>query len=278
MADVSDIAWCDSTVNLWAGCTKLSPACDNCYAEKLSKRFGVEWGGELKPFSGGLPKIAQYQRGAARFIAQHGHPRRVFINSLSDFFDNQAEPEWQRRGCQEFELAPDVIFILVTKRPQNVHKIVPPKWMAPGGWPANVWLLVTGENQVEFDRRVAWLMNIPAPVRGVSIEPMLESIDVTWAVYPREVDIERQMRLRGIVQKDARMPRFIRRLDWIIVGGESGRQARPFDEGWGRRVIYDTQMSGCAVFVKQMGQVEHPDTFRDFTTFPRTLQVRQFPA
>lgn len=278
MADVSDIAWCDSTVNLWSGCTRISDGCQNCYAEKLSKRFGVEWGGALKYFTGGLPKIAQYQRGAARFIAKHGRPRRVFINSLSDFFDNQAEPEQQRRACQEFELAENVIFILVTKRPQNVHKIVPPKWMAPGGWPANVWLLVTGENQVEFDRRVAWLMNIPAPVRGVSIEPMLEAIDVTWAIYHRRDDIERQMRLRGIVQKSQRMPRFIAGLNWLIIGGESGRLARRFDVAWANRIVLDAHLSTARVFVKQLGQAEHPETFRDYTSFPRSLQVRHFPA
>lgn len=281
MAETTGIQWADSTLNLWIGCTQVSPACDHCYAMRFAPRLGIAW--NAPPHRTAVStwnKIAGYQRGAKRFIAQHGRPRRVFVNSLSDFADNQAEQIWRDTACFEMEQAPDVIWMLVTKRPQLLRRQVPRHWLSSGvwakgsGWPPNVWVLVTTENQVEYDRRVIALLDIPAAVRGVSMEPMLEPID-PWAHRRSTTEIARRA---AQINRGREMPRYIRQLEWAIVGGESGRGARPMPEDSAQRVVSIVGGEGSAVFVKQLSQADHPVTYGEFETFPRNLQHREHPA
>lgn len=276
MADRSGIQWCDSSLSLWFGCTQLSRACDNCYAKAIAGRLKVEWNGVPRiAAESAWAKIPAWQRGAKRYAAKHGHPRRVFINHLSDFFDNLAEQSWRHRACTLMELAPDVIFILVTKRPQFVTRMVPAHWLKREGWPPNVWLLVTTEDQEQFDRRVAWLLTVPGPaVFGVSMEPMLEEIDPRWALATSA--IERARRASQILKRPVQ-PDQIGRLGWSIIGGESGPRARPMPEDSAREVISQMRLGGAAVFFKQRSQALHPKTYEDFESFPRSLQIREFP-
>lgn len=273
MGDKTGIQWADSTLNLWIGCTQISPACDNCYAMRVAPRLQVPWNAPPKRTAASAwAKIAGYQRSAARFFAKHGRPRRVFINSLSDFMDNQALPAWQSEACAEFEAAPDVIWMLVTKRPQLVRRMVPVHWLREGGWPPNVWLLVTTENQVEYDRRCTALLDLPVPVRGVSMEPMLEPIQA-WAHYRGTEQIVKYLR---IINGRKPLPQHIRQLEWAIVGGESGRGARPLPPSV-RDTVGMIHGEGSAVFMKQLSQADHPATYSDYDTFPRSLQYREFP-
>lgn len=275
MADLTGIAWCDSTINLWIGCTKVSPACDNCYAELLGRRFGVEWGGERKRTgAASWGKIEAYQRGAKRYIAKHGRPRRVFINSMSDFFDNQVDQSWRDQGCIEMERAPDVIFILVTKRPQNVWKMVPKHWLKD--WPKHIWLLTTAENQEQYDLRVGHLLSIPGrPLAGISMEPMLEPIhphrSISFSAHERAEWCA--FNIKKPVDRD-----HVNVLSWIIIGGESGRNARPMptDEQVAAAVRL-FRSGGRAVFVKQRSQATHPHTFKQFDAFPNFLKIRSHP-
>lgn len=277
MGDTTGISWVDSTVNFWLGCTKVSDACQNCYAEKLARRFSVTWDAPPKrtgPAS--WSKIAAYQRGAARFIAKHGRPRRVFINSMSDFFDNQAEPEWRAAACVEMEAAPDVIFILVTKRPMLVGRLVPAHWMKREGWPRNVWLLTTAENQIEYDRRVAHLLTVPGAIIGISAEPLLEdimpSLSLSYSARERAAWASR------IIKRPVHPDR-VNRLQWVIIGGESGRNARPMPtERQIHRMIGTFDGARVPVFFKQLSQREYPATFKEFATFPPGFQVRRHPA
>lgn len=279
MGDTTGILWCDSTINLWIGCTKLSPACDFCYAELLGRRFGVEWDAPPKKTGdASWSKIASYQRNAARYRAKHGRARRVFINSLSDFFDNQAEDAWRTTACLAFERAPDVVWILVTKRPQNVHKMVPAHWLKREGWPKNVWLLVTAENQREHDRRVAELLAIPGPaIRGISMEPMLELIHPGYSTigsrYERAQWASRVLK-RPVPHETAG------ELSWVIIGGESGKHARPMPPAADVATLATSYSAGgIAVFVKQMSQAEYPgDSYKDLERFPRGLRTRRHPA
>lgn len=276
MADTTGIAWADATLNLWKGCTQVSPACDNCYAKTWGARFGIEWNTTpIRTVLGTRKKLFTYQRKAAAFLAEHGHPMRIFINSLSDFFDNQADQAWRDEACIDFEACPDVIIMLVTKRPQNIRKMVPLHWLR-GHWPAHVWVLTTGENQTEFDRRVLALMDVPAPVRGVSMEPMLELIYPEWAFRrgAQEIRTEVGRRMRGKAQ-----PCDIRALNWLIIGGESGSKARPMPpvQAVGEMALR-VRNEGAAVFMKQLSQADYPKTFGDFDSFPNILKVRNHPS
>lgn len=277
MADESKIEWCDSTINCWIGCTRVSAACDNCYAALLGRRFGVQWDGPPKRTGeASWSKIAAYQRGAARFHKKHGRPRRVFINSLSDFFDNQADPSWRASACVEMEAAPDVIFILVTKRPQLVTRMVPGHWTKRGGWPRNVWLLTTAENQVEYDRRVAHLLTVPEAIIGISGEPLLDdimpSLSLSYSARERAAWASR------IIKRPVDEAR-VNQLQWAIIGGESGRNARPMPaERQIQRLIGTFDGADVPVFFKQLSQREYAGTFKDFATFPPGFQIRRHPA
>jgi protein gp37 len=275
MADTTGIAWADATLNLWKGCTQLTAACDNCYAKTWGARFGIEWNTTpIRTVFSTRNKLFRYQRQAAAFQAEHGHPMRIFINSLSDFFDNQAEQSWRDEACIDFEKCPDVIIMLVTKRPQNVRKMVPLHWLR-GQWPPHVWVLTTGENQVEFDRRVLALMDVPAPIRGVSMEPMLDVIHPEWAFMRSTIEIKLEVarRLRGKAQ-----PCDVRALNWLIVGGESGSKARSMPPVLDvAQMVRRVRNYGASVFVKQMSQADFPKTFGDIEHFPKGLKVREHP-
>lgn len=277
MADKSGIEWTDSSLSLWFGCTQLTAACDYCYAKALAGRLQVEWNGPPRIAApSAWAKIELFQRGARRFMAKHGRQRRVFINHLSDIGDNQAPAQWCYDACVRMEAAPDVVWILVTKRPENLRKRVPPKWMRPGGWPANVWVLVTTETQKDFDHRVPLLWDLPAPVRGISAEPLLEEIDWAWAFQHSAVDVAREFQRRF---PNRRMPLHVRALDWAIMGGESGSHARPMPPmPIVLKMADQVEMSRAALFFKQLSQFDHKKTFRDHDAFPHRLQYREHPA
>jgi protein gp37 len=278
MADATGIEWCDSTINLWIGCTRISAGCDFCYAATLAKRFGVVWDAPPKrtgPAS--WDKIAAYQRGADRFIEKHGRPRKVFVNSMSDFFDNQAEREWRDDACLEMERADKVMFLLVTKRPQNIAKMVPAHWLKPGGWPPNVWLGVTAEDQEQYNLRVAWLLSIPGvDVAFISMEPMLEEIEpgrsISFSKSERAAFVERYT--KKIVDWD-----HVGQIKWVIIGGESGGKARPMPSSRSIEWLANRYASvGIPVFIKQMSQAEYPGkAYKDINQFPKGLQRRGFP-
>jgi protein gp37 len=234
MGDNTNIEWCDSTANLWIGCTKLSPGCDNCYAERDwdLRKHRVQWGphGARSYAKAGWALIRKYQRAAATtgVDPQLGRKRRIFVNSLSDFFDNHRSITWRDEAFALFEASPDVILILVTKRPENVAKMVPPRWMQPGGWPAHVWLLVTAEDQARADHRIPILIDLPVPMVGVSAEPLLGPL----------------------VFKDE----WLERLGWVIVGGESGPKARPMHPVWARSPREQCEDAGVPFLFKQWGE------------------------
>lgn len=234
MGETTNIEWCDSTANLWIGCTKVSRGCDNCYAERDwdLRKHRVQWGprGARSYAKAGWALIRKYQRAAAAtgVDPQLGRKRRIFVNSLSDFFDNHRSITWRDEAFVLFEASPDVILILVTKRPENVAKMVPPHWMQPGGWPAHVWLLVTAEDQARADHRIPILIDLPVPMVGVSAEPLLGPL----------------------VFKDE----WLARLGWVIVGGESGPKARPLHPDWARGPRDQCSDAGVPFLFKQWGE------------------------
>ena len=201
----SKIEWTDHTFNPWIGCQAVSPGCDFCYAEELmANRYQrVVWGphGERQRTSPGNwrepLKWAAKARGALR------RPR-VFCASLADVFDNQAREHWRADLWDLIMVTPELDWLLLTKRPENIPEMTR-RW-SEEGWPANVWLGVSAENQETFDRRAPKLLAIPARVHFLSLEPLLGPISLGGAS----------------------------RFSWVIVGGESGAKARPMHLDWAR--------------------------------------------
>lgn len=248
MAEETNIEWADSTFNPWMGCTKVSPACDHCYAETLmDKRHGkVQWGphGErVRTSAGNWQNPRRWQRQAAAFLAEHGCRRRVFCASLADVFDNKAPVGARDDLWQLIRETPDLDWLLLTKRPQNIEKMLPAFWDEIRG---HVWLGTSTENQEEADRRLPVLLAItPRPaVFFASAEPLLGPIDF--------MTIKRKAPL-GSMSVLPCEPGGVY-LDWIIAGGESGPGARPTNPQWYREIRDQCAEAGVAFLFKQWGE------------------------
>ena len=183
-------------------------------------------------------------------------PSRIFVCPWSDFFLKEADP-WREEYYEIIRKCPQHTFLLLTKREDNIVGRLPEDWGE--GYP-NVWLGITGENQKRFEQRMAILKDIPAIVRFVSAEPLLSALDI-----------------RGYEEY----------IDWLIVAGESGPGARPFDMRWAYDLRDQCSEYGVAFFMKQMGAnavldgVPHPFKHRsgeDTAEWPSDLQIRQSPG
>ncbi len=261
MAERTNIAWCDATVNFWWGCTKVSPGCDNCYAEEWNAfRGNGMWGpgAPRREIMGAPALMAKLQRQAAAFRAEHGRPMLVFCQSMSDTFDNEVDDAWRERMWAAIEAAPDLRIMMLTKRGVNVPKMVPASWREK--WPAHVGLMQSICTQREANREIVRLLEMKRdfeiPWCGVSMEPLLEMVDI------------RTLRISGNLHLDAATGQIIalRRnqparqaadvlthLDFVIVGGESGKNARPMHPAWEERIRRQLQGTGVAYFFKQWG-------------------------
>jgi protein gp37 len=239
----SKIEWCDATFNPWYGCTKVSPACDHCYAESWAKRSGLldDWGKDRRRSSpANWRKPLKWNAEAER----DGVRRRVFCASLADVFDNQVPGEWRSDLWQLIYQTPWLDWLLLTKRPQNIDKMLPKLDAMRDLLLSHVWLGTTAENQEELARRRGHLLSVPAAVHFLSCEPLLERI---W-----------------LPAKDT----YWYSLDWVICGGESGAHARTMDPGWARSLRDQCAEDDIAFFMKQMSRK---------TPIPDDLMVRQFP-
>lgn len=271
MADNTKIEWADATANFWIGCTKVSAACDHCYAERDwdHRKHRVTWGphGDRSPAKAGADVCRKVRKGAAAFIAEHGRKPRIFVNSLSDFADNHKSilPEWREAVWLEARRSPDVIFMILTKRPQNLPGYLPADW--GGGYP-NVWIGTTVENQEEAYRRIPDLLATPAAKHFLSCEPLLTELCLRrwiWGWHPTDMaEADRDDQALGGI-------------DWIIVGGESGLGARPMHPDWAQSLVDQCRAAGVAVFVKQLSS-GGPKAIKDMDAFPESLRVREFPA
>lgn len=293
MSETTSIAWCDSTWNPWEGCSKISPGCDSCYAEARNQRFhgGVNWGPGAPRR---LTSSANWKKPLAwnAKAAKTGQPWRVFCASLADVFDNEVPAAWRWALFRLIRETPHLTWMLLTKRIGNAIGMLDEAadavfdefvgagaWQARGPWP-NVWIGATVVNQEEADRDIPKLLRVPAAVRFLSIEPMIEPIDLALACSNlRWTDLD-GVECCGVT----------RLLDWVIVGGESdqpGHRARPFVCGWGKDIVRQCKAAGVPVFVKQIGDnatnregEPHPTTARagaDPSEWPEDLRVREFP-
>jgi protein gp37 len=268
MAEQTAISWCDCTANLWIGCQKVSPACDHCYAEDLMGTQGsrlkrVEWGprGERQFCKLGWTDIKKWQRRANENRGRDpdlGRRRRIFVNSLSDFFDTHPSVKWRGDAWHLIRRCPDLIFIILTKRPHLIARYLPPFWDEIA---ERVWLMTTAENQEWANRRVPELLascyglRQPA-VFGVSVEPMLGPVDLeTIELRAHEAahnDLSRMLGdyIRPLSGCFTDSPR----LGWVIVGGESGKHARPMDPAWALALRDQCALARVPFHFKQWGE------------------------
>lgn len=228
MGEVTAIEWCDHTFNPWIGCTKVSPACDHCYAEALmDTRYGrVRWGaGEdrVRTSESNWQQPRRWNRAAER----EGRRPFVFCASLADVFDNEVDPVWRADLFRLMEETPALVWLLLTKRIGNVLKMTDPERGNPL-LPRNAAIGASMPNQAEYDRDARKLADVKAASAPLftfgSFEPLL-----------------------GPVLLDGDAP------DWIIVGGESGREARPMDVAWARSLRQQATARGRVFNFKQVG-------------------------
>jgi len=249
MAENSKIEWCDHSWNPWVGCTKISPACDHCYAEGWAKRTGgaALWQGERRRTS-----VQNWRQPLKwdRAAASAGVRAKVFCASLADVFDNQVPQEWRTDLWALIRSTPHLDWLLLTKRPQNIEKFVPFDWPDTGY--QNVWLGTTVENQQEADRRIPHLLSVPARVHFLSCEPLLGPLDIAQYLEPDEIHGIDWSRPTG--QKVGACIGFRPAVQWVIAGGESGPGARPMHPDWAGTLRDQCAAAGVAFHFKQWGE------------------------
>mgnify|MGYP000629649282 FL=1 len=296
----SQIQWTDHTFNPWWGCEKVSPGCKHCYAEKFAdKRLHLKvWGAQAERRIASEKTWADPLKWNAE-AAKEGKRARVFCASMADVFESYEGPSAERvKEARErlwalIEVTPWLDWLLLTKRPQNIHGMLSHRW-GIASFPKNLWLGCTVENQEEANRRLPLLLDINCAVRFVSYEPALEPIDFTkikldeWCAHC-ESHVTLNALTHGSVSCECGSEATtLTQLSWVIVGGESGNGARPFNPAWALSTVEQCQGQGVPVFVKQMGS--NP-TLRSGSgwgpvratkgdnqdEWPKQLRVREFP-
>lgn len=223
MAQSSTIEWTEATWNPVTGCNKISPGCKFCYAERMANR--------LKAM--GQPRYLQgfkltLQEDLVDLPTRWKSPRLIFVNSMSDLFHADVPLEFIQQCFETMRVASQHTFQVLTKRPERAASLAQ---KLP--WPDNVWLGTSIENQ-DYAHRVSELVNVPAAIRFLSVEPLIGPIK--------------------------RLP--LSRIDWVIVGGESGPGARPMESGWVTTIRDRCVRYGVPFFFKQWGGVQKGKTGR----------------
>jgi protein gp37 len=243
------IEWAHHTFNPWIGCTKVSPACDHCYAEAdfATRRKVVQWGaGQPRKLTAdstwAMPRRwnAEAERLGVRY--------RVFCASLADVFDNEVSVQWRRNLFDLIKATPHLDWLLLTKRIGNARNLYAEAYLdSARAWPANVWIGASITSQAEADRDIPKLLAVPAAKRFLSMEPLLGPVDLERPRPGPDLD---QGGGRTICQ-----PWLIQSgIDWIIVGGESGPHARPMHPDWARSLRDQCQAAGVPFLFKQWGE------------------------
>lgn len=214
MAEQTGIEWADATWNPVTGCTKVSPGCKNCYAERLAMRLQAM----------GNPRYREgfavtLHRGLLTLPLRWRRPKRIFVNSMSDLFHEDIPDEFIAEVFDVMARANWHVFQVLTKRSERLATLAPRVT-----WARNIWQGVSVES-ARYTPRIAHLRTVPAAVRFLSIEPLLGPIP--------DLPLED--------------------IDWVIVGGESGPGRRPMTAAWAREIRDQCIRAGVPFFFKQWG-------------------------
>lgn len=270
------IPWCDHTFNPWLGCQEVSPACDNCYAREMAHRLKqVEWGGIRKRTSPGYWRQplrwnhqARLQQNAwiyfdMQFTGLDEHelqklgiikPQRpkVFCGSMCDVFDNQVPQAYQLELFELIKNTQYLDWLLLTKRIGNVTKLYGPMWEQIA---TQCWLGISVCNQDEADREIPKLLKTPAAKHFLSIEPMLGPIDISRWLEPQCDNGSILVDGGGVMCRRCQgNGTSCSAIDWVIVGGESGHNARPIHPLWVESVRDQCHAANIPFFFKQWGE------------------------
>jgi len=266
MAENSKIEWTNHTANLWWGCTEVHEGCANCYAGKIAKRVGSDVWGNDKPrrmIKSVWTEIERFQKEAEKKNEIH----RVFVGSMQDIFEKpmalvdhkgnpylEGEAEYWNTGQLRDKFfneivpkSPNLMFLLLTKRPSNINKYIPESWKLNP--PKNVMFGTSPVNQATANKLILQLAEVKG-YRFLSVEPQLEEVNLM-----EKVDDDTGRVLLDLV-------------DWVIQGGESGGNKRPFNTDWGRLLRDDCKKKHVPFFFKQIDKVQ---------AIPQDLLVREFP-
>lgn len=259
MGESTGIGWTHHTANFWWGCQRVSPGCEHCYAEHLAvvRRKLPVWG---PPSTTGRERKKGVWKDVPKWNAAakaDGVRRRMFVSSMADVFE--AHPQVAPWRAEALDLLADCDGLdvqLLTKRPENIRAMVPAAWLE--SWPAHVWVGTTVEDQKRAEQRIPHLLAVPAAVRFLSCEPLLDAVDLTSWLVPEAEREHDAYHNSGYCYGDShaqlsQAAEAAPRLGWVIVGGESGPGARPFDLAWARSIVAQCDAADVAVFVKQLG-------------------------
>lgn len=240
MSTQTSIEWTEQTWNPTVGCSKVSPGCDNCYAEAMAKRLQAM---RVKGYENGFALTLLPNR--LKEPLKRTKPTIYFVNSMSDLFHEEIPDEYIRQVFEVIRRASQHTFQVLTKRAERMavffRNYEPPK---------NAWLGVTVENQDDGIPRLDWLRQVPAYIRFASVEPLLEDLG--------------KLNLNGI--------------HWVIVGGESGPKARPMKQDWVLNIKRQCEDQSSAFFFKQWGGWGADGTKRAKKHNGRLLQGRTWDA
>ena len=223
MAQNSSIEWTEATWNPVTGCSKISPGCKNCYAERLANRLAAM--GQYR-YRNGFDVTLHHD--LINLPLRWHQPRMIFVNSMSDLFHEDVPESFIKRVFGTMATANRHTFQILTKRSQRLAKLA-----SHLPWPRNIWMGISVES-LRYVTRIADLYKVPAAVRFLSIEPLLEPIP--------------SLQLDGI--------------DWVIVGGESGPGCRPMKAEWVHQILKQCKKKKVPFFFKQWGGTRKKSTGR----------------
>ena len=253
MGKNSQIQWTDHTWNPWYGCRKVSPGCKYCYAERDMTRYRKDFKAvQRSKTQFNAPTKFKYEQGS-----------KIFTCSWSDFFIEDAD-EWREEAWQIIKYTQSYTYQILTKRPERIHRCLPLDW---GHGYQNVWLGVSVESNGQIER-IKTLSEVPAKVRFLSAEPLLERLELNF----------------NPIHEFGKL----NYLDWVIIGGESGNNEGKFkyrncELDWIEDLVFWCQKFDTPVFVKQLGTHLSKDLGLkdrhggDINEWPEYLQIRQFP-
>lgn len=250
MGENSAIAWCDHTFNGWHGCARVSEGCRNCYAETSSKRWGFDiWGADADRRILSDANWRQPLKWDRDALATFGRPALVFCSSMADVFEDRRDLDPLReRLAGLIEATPNLRWLLLTKRPENVARLAP--WA--NAWPATAALGVSAENHKRAVDRIDAALEIPAPMHFVSAEPLLEGYGLgRWCGRVPSRLTMAPLPDGSWATTAGYDPR--PSIDWVICGGESGPRRRPLNVDHARQLRDNCALFEVAFFFKQVG-------------------------
>lgn len=224
-----------STWNPWHGCKKVSAGCKNCYMYSDKARYGQD------------PTVVLRSKTTFNQPLKHKKGRLIFTCSWSDFFTAEAD-NWRDEAWDIIRRTPQHTYQILTKRPERIAAHLPADW---GAGYANVWLGVSVEHQAAADERIPLLLNVPATIRFLSCEPLLGPVDLVQAFPAFGVSKIRIMDNHGQLLADGSD---LADIQWVIIGGESGKDARDCEVAWIRDLVGVCADADVACFVKQLGR------------------------